>query len=180
MLSDAELTGKRDASDNHVINGDVLDILSYMERFIYKLMFCSTIMAPFIANRFDQPVSPKLSMETVPTLKKDTEHILPVLLHVNGRTVFIWDIYKELFNLLHDEVQIDLEFHVHPDKRSYAGLVTRKSKISEITSYTDITDNSLVTDSLTKLTRSATKSPELVTSRIWIDMAKIMNKQGGQ
>lgn len=182
LLADNELQGKRDQRESHILNSDVLAILDYMEQFIYKLVFCSSIMAPFIANRFDQPVQDPLLVTKDAALKIDQTHLLPTILHVNGRAVFIWDIYQQLLNLLHTDVNIDLEFNVGVDKRSYRGLASRKTKLVDKTSYADIIKDSKVSDSLTKLTRSAYKKPEseVIKSKIWIDMAKIMNQQGGQ
>lgn len=182
LLSDNELQGKRDKRESHILNSDVSAILEYMEQFIYKLVFCSSIMAPFIANRFDQPVKDPLMITKEGALKIDHKHLLPTILHVNGRAVFIWDIYQQLLNLLHTDVNIDLEFNVGVDRRSYRGLTSRKTKIVDKMSYADIIEDSKVSDSLTKLTRSAYKTPEseVIKSKIWIDMAKIMNNNDFQ
>ncbi len=170
FISDYQMSGKSDISENYLVNNDVYAIYAAIESLMQKMLFASGIIAAFAKNNID------MTKDDIP---------VPYILTVNNKSVYIWDIYNKLAEYIENgAVGEEIEFNITANKTDYSDLIKIKRKALETaTSYTELINDQEVVSKLQEISSKAFgrngKGKSIAKTKIYIDMARIMEEQTG-
>lgn len=174
ILGKAEAEGLTDSSDSYMANDTTIKIYNLIVNFIRKIAFFAAVYQGGAKNSIT-----------------DNSNKLPMLLTVNKKTIFTYQLWEALEKQLNTEDgavfstgDIDLELETNQFtkmkdiKKNITASYKARNKPFDYSAY--LKNNGLMNINRKQSALEKYRSTTLAKIKVSVDMAKIMNNQGGQ